>query len=258
MSKITINIDETFTHLPSAPIVEAVIDIRAQCDVVMTDEMVRGLANTKLAGYSYANSVHEFSHEVKLEAEKPPEQSTKKLGWKGASFHSSDHKNIVQFNRDGFVYSRLSPYQNWDAFLEEGLRLWEVYSEIAQPIEINRVGVRFVNRITMPPGEVSFENYLSAPPKPPLGLELPFYGFMHQETLAVPGYPYAVNFIRTIQQSSESGIDTFGLILDIDVATIPGFEFDKSRLVNTLNEMRWLKNKVFFGSITETAMEACQ
>ena len=52
------------------------------------------------------------------------------------------------------------------------------------------------------------------------------------------------------------GVDGgIALILDIDVFTTHGFELDDSVLERRLSEMRWLKNKVFFGSITEKAFE---
>jgi uncharacterized protein (TIGR04255 family) len=46
-----------------------------------------------------------------------------------------------------------------------------------------------------------------------------------------------------------------GLILDIDVFTTQGFDLDESILGRRLLEMRWLKNKVFFGSITGKALQ---
>jgi uncharacterized protein (TIGR04255 family) len=110
----------------------------------------------------------------------------------------------------------------------------------------------------MPQGEVAIENYINSPPTPPRGLELPFHGFMHQETLAVPDYPYAINFIRTIQRSDESNVGKIWAILDIDVFTTQSFEFTFGHVIHSLNEMRWLKNKVFFGSITEKTLEVCQ
>jgi len=45
------------------------------------------------------------------------------------------------------------------------------------------------------------------------------------------------------------------VILDIDVSTTQGFGMDESLLLRRLIEMRWLKNKVFFGSIPEEALQ---
>jgi uncharacterized protein (TIGR04255 family) len=83
---------------------------------------------------------------------------------------------------------------------------------------------------------------------------LPFHGFMHHDVLAVPGHPYAINVIRTIQTPPNT--DASAVILDIDVFTLQPFQFREAILEERLPEMRWLKNKVFFGSVTPKALES--
>jgi uncharacterized protein (TIGR04255 family) len=123
---------------------------------------------------------------------------------------------------------------------------------------VQRLGLRFINRILLPPKDMDFEDYLKAPPKPPDGLDLPFLGFFHKETLAVLGYPYAITIIRTIQQPQPSDPDRVGIILDNDVFTVDSFRLQQEILERRLAEMRWLKNKAFFGIITEKALATFQ
>lgn len=254
MSKLAFNIDEPFEHLPHAPIVEAVIDIRSRAAVVLEETALRAQLETRLSGYQFLDSIQniQIQHQVNFQNGSPVNQEIQ-LGWKGVRFQSSDKKQIVQFNRDGFVFSRLEPYENWEQLHKEGLRLWAIYAELTQPIEVGRIGLRYINRIQLPPDELRFEEYLEAAPTPPKGLEVPFYGFLHQDTLAVPDHPYAINVIRTIQPMVP-GTQGVSLILDIDVYTIQGFELDEQVFNQRLPEMRWLKNKVFFGGITPKAL----
>jgi uncharacterized protein (TIGR04255 family) len=262
MNKITINIVEEFPVLPSAPIVEAVIDIRSFPSIAFEESAIRSSLEEKLVGYSFLDSRHEFQHEIKIEAKKPLESLTKGLGWKGVRFHSTDQKNLAQFNRDGFVFSRLAPYQNWQSFSQEGKNLWSVFKEIANPVNIGRIGLRFINRIELPPGEMNFEQYMTHAPVPPSDLDLPFIGFMHQETLVAPGHPYAINLIRTIQPPQNTTDTGFAIILDIDVFTMlpiaQPIENCDTNLSHSLDEMRWLKDKTFFGSITDKGLERFQ
>jgi uncharacterized protein (TIGR04255 family) len=255
MEAIKINIEEKFPLLASAPIVEAIIDIRAQLATPLEEGSIRSYLEGKIDGYSYLDSQHEFQHELKFDGKKPPEQTLKKIGWKGLRFQTADHKNIVQFNYDGFLYSRLAPYENWNSFVDEGLRHWQIFRELTQPVEINRIGLRFINRIELPPGEVFFEHYINPAPTSPRDLDIPFLGYLHQEKLAVPGYSYAINLIRTIQPPQDAKNEGLKLIFDIDVFTVQSFEYDEARITHALAEMRWLKNKAFFGSITEKALE---
>ncbi len=253
-----IKIDETFEHFPKAPIAEAVIDIRARATGEFEESSVRSHLEANLNDYSFLDSCREFRHELQLKVKvgKPPNQKVHDLGWKGLRFRSADEKHIAQFNRDGLVFSRLEPYTEWSQFLSEGLKLWTIFKDLAQPAEVPRIGLRFINRIMLPQDELRFEEYMQPAPVPPVGMKLPFQGFMHHDTLAVPGQPYALNVIRTIQVPPHSGGTGVSLILDIDVFTTQAFElFDDNVLMHRLNEMRWLKNKVFFGSITEKARE---
>jgi uncharacterized protein (TIGR04255 family) len=252
---VEIKIGEAFEHLPCAPIVEAVIDIRARAAQKLEESSVRSRLEPSLDGYAFLDSQREFHGEVKLEPGKAPSQVVRDVGWKGVRFRSSDEKSIAQFNRDGFVFSRLEPYTEWKQFSEEGLRLWKIFRELAEPVAIHRIGVRFINRLQLSPGELRFEDYIQPAPAAPFGLELPFHGFMHHDRLAVPGHPYGINLIRTIQPSTGNGGVGVGVILDIDVFTDQEFELDEAKLVHRLLEMRWLKNRAFFGSVTEKALE---
>ena len=260
MTKLVINIDEIFQHLPRAPIVEAVIDIRARPAVPLEEAMLKPQLEATLSGYQFLDSMQhvQIQHEVNLKDGVPASPIIRELGWKGPRFQSDDKKHITQFNRDGFVFSRLEPYESWEQLYEEGMRLWSLYVELAQPVEIHRIGLRYINRIQLPPDELRFEDYLEPAPMPPKGLDVPFHGFLHQGTLAVPGHPYGVNVIRTMQPPGAPGVQGLGLILDIDAFTTQGFEPEAALFEQRLLEMRWLKNKVFFGSVTPNALKLFQ
>jgi len=254
-AQVEIKIDEAFEHLPRAPIVEAVIDIQARATQNLEEPLLRSQLETRLESYRFLDSLREFHSEVKIEPGRPPSQVVRDLGWKGVRFRSSDEKHIAQFNRDGFAFSRFEPYVTWERFSEAALTFWSIYQEIAQPREIHRIGLRYINRIQLPLGEMLFEDYINAAPTPPTGLNLPFQKFMHHDTLTVPEQPYSINLIRTIQSPASAGATGFALILDIDVFTPQVFELDEVKLTHRLLEMRWLKNKAFFGSVTEKALE---
>ena len=255
LQSVDIKLDEKFENLPHAPIVEAVIEIRARASAVLEETSLRTKIEPKLTGYAFLDSLREYQGEVKFEGGKLSSQQVQDIGWKGVRFRSSDEKHIAQFNRDGFSFSRLDPYVTWEQLENESRRLWDIYKDLAQPAEIYRLGFRYINRFMLPPGELLFESYIRPAPKSPHGFELPFHGFMHKDTLAVPGQPYAINIIRTVQQRDDSINSGVALILDIDVFTTQAFDVDNSMLARRLAEMRWLKNKAFFGSITKKALK---
>lgn len=105
----------------------------------------------------------------------------------------------------------------------------------------------------MLPAEVRYEDYIQPAPVPPNGMDLPYYNFVHHDTLAVPDHPYAINVIRTLQHPPDQN-QGLAVILDIDAFTTTPMELTSNLLGKRLPEMQWLKNKAFFGSITEKAL----
>lgn len=178
------------------------------------------------------------------------------LGWKGLRCESADHVHIAQFNRDGFVFSRLRPYDHWEQFCGEAMRLWSIYRDIAQPSGIQRLGLRFINRIELPLDGPRPDDYLHMPADPLKGVRLSRTGFFHRDVLGVPGYPYIVTIVRTVQPIQTAGSKGFGLLLDIDVFSTEPLDLQDDLVIQHLTEMRWLKNKAFFGSITGQALES--
>ncbi len=252
---LKIDVAESFQHLEHAPIVEAVIEIRTRVESPWEESALREQLKAKLPSYPKIFSQSEFQHELKVKAGQPPEQLFHDLGWRGLRLQSADGRYIAQFNRDGFVFSRLQPYESWDQFKEEAVRLWNVHAELAKSLEVQRLGVRFINRITLPVGEVRLDDYLRVPPQPPGELDLQIMSFFHQDILLVGGHPYAINIVKTVQPPQGYGSDGGGLILDIDVSTTKPFEQGTNAIDKHLAEMRWLKNKVFYSSLTKGALE---
>lgn len=248
-----IDLTESFPPLSHAPIVEAVIGVTARAESAWEESAILEQFKQRLPEYPSVSSHREIRHEFKVAADAQPEQAVHDMGWRGLRCESADKLHIVQFNRDGFSFSRLTPYQSWDQFYQEGLRLWALYNDVAQPTEIQRIGLRFINRIEFSQDKVNLEDFLENPPKLPRGMDVPFEGFLHHNTLAVPGHPYGINVIQTIQPSQ--GADaSWGVILDIDVFTTEPL-VNQDLLEQHLTKMRWLKNKVFFGSITSKTLE---
>ena len=248
-----IDLTESFPLLSRAPIVEAIIGVTARAVSTWEESAITEQFKRCLPEYPNVQSHREIRREFKLAPGAKSEQAVQDMGWLGLRCESEDKLHIAQFNRDGFTFSRLKPYQVWEQFYQEGLRLWGLYNEIAQPSEIQRIGLRFINRIEFSQDRVDLDDFLQNPPKTPLGMDVPFEGFLHHNTLEVPGYPYSINVIQTVQPS-QGADDSWGVILDIDVFTTKPI-VNQDLIGQHLAEMRWLKNKAFFGSITSKTLE---
>lgn len=253
MSAFVIDLNERFETLPKAPIVEAIIDIRAVAPVQNNEADVKEFVAENFGEYQFLDSQRAFEIQMHFAPNVFPNPTSQDMGWKGCRFRSQDQKYIARFDRDGFVLSRLEPYESWDIFLKEAMRLWSGYAEFLNPQQINRIGLRYINRIQLPMGDLDFESYIQVSPSP-IELDFPVSGFMHQDSVVIPDHPYGINMIKTIQRPNPATNLGLGLILDIDVYTSAPFD-QGIDIEKCLAEMRWLKNKVFFGVVTPKSLE---
>jgi uncharacterized protein (TIGR04255 family) len=242
---------ESFPHLPSAPIVEAVIHWTARAGKELQPDELKNQLRERLADYPECQPVGLLQLEAAVSAEGASE--SRRASWHGFRLTSSDKLHIVQFNRDGLIFSRLQPYKKWKNFSTEGLRLWGIFLELSQPSEVQRLGVRFINRISpITAGEI--RDYLKNPPECLDALGLPMDAFLFQTTQGVPKSPFQFNVTQTFQPSLPPQ-NQGGLIFDIDVFTTQRFPCEDKILKDHLAKMRWLKNKAFFDLMTNDAIE---
>lgn len=243
-----------FPHLSRAPITEAVIEIRGRTSLPWIEADILTELKQRLTGYPEHRPVQGFSSQLQWTPGHEPRVDSQNLGWQGWQFTSGDKSHIAKFQPDLFSFSRLKPYENWQQFSTEAFRLWEVYFELAQLSEIQRLGVRFINRFPIRENNVQLEEYFKGFPNDLSEMDLTRFSFLHHDILAVPGGIYAMNLIKTVQppQGQENEI---ALILDIDVYTQQPFEPKNKLLKQRLAEIDVLKNKAFFGIITEDLLK---
>jgi uncharacterized protein (TIGR04255 family) len=256
MRPFEIRVDETFPALRQAPVIEAVLEVRGRAEVAWKEDVITGEFQRRLPEYPVVESMRGMMTEMRLEPGSALASRSEDLGWLGLVMLPEDRRAAVQFQRDTFVFSKLAPYPGWDDFVGEGKRLFAVHREVARPLEMARIGLRFINRIPIQGSAVKIEDYLVAAPREPEGLVLPYSGFLHRDTFSVPGHEYGVQITRTIQPQvvgAGAGGAQFDLILDVDVVSTLPWSGSDSELTHRLSEMRWLKNKAFFGSLTEQA-----
>jgi uncharacterized protein (TIGR04255 family) len=258
---ISIDHSDEFEHLNRAPIVEAVIQIVARAGAKRTLGELRTSLSSELPEYPHIKSVGSVSVTMPFQlASKQgapaPEPATSERSWLGLRLETEGGLNIAMFTRDYFSFSRLRPYEDWESFQTEALRLWSIHYRLAEPSEVRRVGVRFINRFDVPAVELDPGEYLSGLAEPPGDLQRS--GYFYRDDLIVPGHPYNVTLMRTVQPSGVSQPSKVGLLLDIDVFSNRPFAPEQRTIERRLLDMHWLKNHVFFKNATEKALSLCR
>ena len=243
-----IDLNEKFLHLFKAPIVEAVIEIRVVPSVTWDESSLQSELKRHLPDFPKVETMRQKSFQLPIGKQNNP--IFEDLGCVGFKVHSIDNVHIAQFNKEAFVFSRLKPYLDWAQLSQEALRLWAIYYELLKPREVIRVGLRFINRIAIKQEKVELDDYYKYPPTSLKELNWTLAGYLHHDVFQVPETQYSVNLIKTVQNVPGE----IGLILDIDVFREKRFEYKESHLKQFLEEMRWVKNKIFFSSLTDKTL----
>ena len=171
----------------------------------------------------------------------------------GFRYESADGRRIVQARRDGFVFSLLPPYQDWQTFCAEARPLWERYQAAWKPRKIIRVALRYVNQFDFSdsPAVPPTQHFTIAPGPPAPGLlpVLELAGYSLQMMLPQPDIE-AVAVVNHALVPSPPG--TVSTVLDIDVFREPlaWNPEDTAQLWNAMNELRVRKNVLFEACIT--------
>ncbi len=238
------------THLTNAPIVEAVIDYRVLRREGTVADSFAGLTPALGSQYSKALLLHSVEARFGMEHGKSiePTTTTSAMGWQ-----YSAGSLVAQFRIDGFTFSKLEPYTTWEEVFAEASRLWQLYVAKAQPPEVIRVAVRYINRLRVPvPAELS--EYLAAPPV----LASPSPQRLRQFLCRMAVDDPSRNISAVVVQASEPliGQEAIALLIDIDAfkENLSVAPTDPS-LPETFGQLRDLKNEIFFASLTEKAVE---
>jgi uncharacterized protein (TIGR04255 family) len=153
---------------------------------------------------------------------------------------------------DGFTFSKIEPYTTWEEVSLEAFRLWKVYVEAAKPKGISRVAVRYINRMRLPAVK-DLGEYLEAPPQLPSPIPQSVREFLTRVYVRDDKR----NTSAVIVQALEPRIDpnALSLLLDIDAFREVSEAPDDPGLPSVFQELRELKNDIFYASITEKIVE---
>jgi uncharacterized protein (TIGR04255 family) len=241
-------------HLPHAPITEALIDLQVTPREGLTFAELTAALGAANFGYYVKNPISQGKFAFRMEPDGQRPQTIAEAAQIGVRLHSTDEKYVAQFRLAGFTLSRLPPYEKWENLLDEGRRLWAIYVEQLAPSRVVRIATRFINNLQLPlePGS-SFQTYVNklidVPEEAPQAVEAFFQRFRLVDS---------VSSARVILTLALDGMPAGGpapVILDVDAFTAANLIATDKELWVILERLRELKNRSFFGTITERTAE---
>ena len=235
--------------LQNAPIVEAIIDVRVEARPEFQGQDFLAVMDGLRADYPKA----EARRGITLQAAFGGPQAQPEVqdhGVNGLFLRSDDEKLVAQFRTDGFTFNRLAPYTSWDQIAPRAMDLFKIYLDIALPKSVLRVATRYINRLSFP--SYRFDEYLTSPPRGIPGTSSPLGSFM-EVTTSAEADGSTVQYTQVLDPAN-SRPDASSVIIDIDAFRVGELEANVDTVRGYLSSLHELKNRVFFGALTESAV----
>lgn len=226
------------------PILEATIEFRF-ADLINGPKLKK--ASDRLAG-RYGSVRSEEKMEAKLDF---AGRSAEFLPVTPSYRHTSDDQtDILTLTNSAVGWSRLAPYEGWQKFSERVVRELEIVEKAWGARKIQRLGMRYINRIDVPrssDGLFHYEDYLAY--KLVMGPLLdPQSGYQWLVRKDLLERQLVVIVQSAIVEPELPG--TLAFTLDIDVSTELDISQRHGDILIKLEDMRMLKNEIFEAGLT--------
>ena len=166
-------------------------------------------------------------------------------------FYNKDKTQLVQANKDFVTINQLKLYSGYGKFKTEIKEVIRNYIHVTSPKSINRIGMRYINQITIPEINIELSDYFRFMPQIPNEVTENINDILIQIQFVPRNSEHQVNTSLRSGISSIEGQAVF--LLDIyDIIPINN-EVNTEIILNSLDEAHENIERVFEGFITDKA-----
>ncbi len=166
---------------------------------------------------------------------------------------TKDGKRMVGVGPDVLSVHMLRPYHDplrsdhsgWDEFQPRISAALDAYWELAKPIGVCRIGIRYINKIVIPPEAVNVGSYLRCALPEVSGLPDRLKNFVSQAEYA---YPDGVHLIL-----SQGPVSASNFLLDLDVIWESTEPITRDEALTKAGDLRTREREAFETVITDEA-----
>jgi len=241
-------------HLARAPIIEAVIDIqvapRAGASFVDLETAFKSLDfGFRRQSFVIAGTVG-FS--VNLDAEVQHSGGMERIGLR---LQSDDEKYVALIRTNGLSLSRLAPYESFDTVAATTRKLWEIYVNRWAPEKVTRIATRYINNLRLPLKDgQQLSDFIDTLTELPADVPQSIGPFLQQFNCMDRGSDCRVQLTLAWNGLADQN-GRVPVILDIDAFKMHEYPPRDSEVWSSLDTLRALKNRCFFGTVTELALK---
>lgn len=181
--------------------------------------------------------------------------STSNAKLTGYTYYTEDQKKKLVIEQDSLTFIDEHKYEGWDYFKESVRNFLKLYSPLLEKNTLRRISIRFINKFSFE----EFNNptdYFKTMVSTVLadGFVYPLTKYSFKLVFKIPDTD---KFAIVNQDLENISVDKYDYIFDIDVLDKRNLIFDEQTVIDTMEELRIIKNNIFFDNITPKTIEKC-
>lgn len=247
-------------HLRTPPIHEALIDFvfsGTNADDAVLHHLIESMQQAGWKKDQISEATFEtFVGPPKGKEPGPVLRSSASSAVVGYSLTNPSGTRIIQVREDRLTVSHVNDYDDWEHLERDAKDALGRFVEFMRPDAITRIATRFINRISVAQEHASsFNHYLISPPVLIEGLGSGrITDFIRRQVIRGLDSDF-VAVLNVATASPTSKESSKALILDIDVFKEQRIALDDDCVSSCFHALRAIKNTIFFGSLTDAALE---
>ncbi|MFN6528556.1 TIGR04255 family protein [Nostoc sp. ChiSLP03a] len=249
----------TRRQYPNPPIEEAVCEFRFAPGPVW-NFTIPGLFYEKIRDFYTGEPQRQTSIETEFQVRSQSlnPELTVRPGWTKLLLPSADANKLVAVVPDLVSVHALRPYEGWDEFKQRIDRAFDVYVDVAKPVGVTRIALRYINQIAIPTNlEIELSDYFTIYPQVPAdGIPSRMSAFLTRTELIYEDIPIrlVLNFSDAVSPPGKAGQVVIVLDLEISQEWVEK-PLPLEEALSTLYELRQREGQAFESLITDRTRE---
>jgi uncharacterized protein (TIGR04255 family) len=195
---------------------------------------------------------HLFQANLTVGAGKAPSSTKLVEGMNRIQLPTADGTRIITVGLNTLAISALRLYRGWEEFRPRIEKAITKYQEVAKPIAVHRIGVRYINKIMVPLPGADPRIYLKCAPHVLEGLPARMNSFMNRNEYS---YDDGIK-LRLSSASLDVNENSSSFLLDLDVIWESSEQpLSTENVMPRVDDLRDRERSAFESLITEAARE---
>lgn len=226
--------------LANAPIIEALAQINYEIGRPINDSDLHGFLNL------FSGFKSEEISQVEIKPGAPPQ-----LNRFGFRLSNDSTQEFIQITKDFFAYSKTSKYKDWEDFRGCAQKAFERFMAASGTTNINRVALRYINKIEVPNDLAGLSRFLKIYPVIGEIAENKPETLILQFTMPIKSIEARANIAMRLDRTAD---EKHILVFDIDTFTTGKFKGSADDVMTELAKLRTVKNDIFRKGLTDDAI----